>query len=150
VVATVEMNFWKPNTARLDLGQAFKILGLLAGCKKTIRERTWRLARRTRNIRNCREWWCLHPKLLRNSNPASLSWLLKGFRTRSQDCKLEVCQSIAVYFEGMGMELTASTGRSIIRWGVERDSIILRQTRAIKVRHRSELIRARVDLGFMR
>jgi hypothetical protein len=56
VLLTFEMNVGKLKTSRLDLGQAFKTLGLSAGCKKTIRKLTWRLARRTRNIRNCREW----------------------------------------------------------------------------------------------
>lgn len=61
---------------------------------------------------------------------------------------LEICQSAYGYFEGV--QLTASTRRSIIGWRVERDIGILGQTRAIKVVHSSELIPARVDLVFIR
>lgn len=55
VFAIFVINAWKPITERSDLGQVFKILELLAGVKKTINELTWRLARRTRSIRMCRE-----------------------------------------------------------------------------------------------
>jgi hypothetical protein len=61
---------------------------------------------------------------------------------------LEICQSACRYLKGV--QLTASTRRSVIGWRVERDIGILGQTNAIKVVHSSELIPARVDLKSIR
>jgi hypothetical protein len=70
--------------------------------------------------------------------------LMIDFHKRSQCCKLKTCQLVLCYSEGR--ELTACTGRSIVGGRVEWDIGILFQARAIKVRHRSELICARVNL----
>jgi hypothetical protein len=69
------------------------------------------------------------------------------FHKRNQDCMLEICQSGSQHFEGMAP--TAGAGRSADRRRVEWDQLILNQNIPIKVRHRSELVFARVYLVFI-
>jgi hypothetical protein len=66
------------------------------------------------------------------------------FHKHNQDCMLKSCQSGFQHFEGM--EPTAGAGRSAVRRRVEWDQFVLNQNIAVKVRHRSELVFARVYL----
>jgi hypothetical protein len=143
-LATCLMNPGKPITERSDLGQTFKILELLAGFTRRIYGPTSILAKITRSIRNCREQYCLPPQSLGNQNLVTTGRLMIDSRKRIQYCRLRFCQ-LVLCCSG-GREVTACTGRSIIGWRVEWDIGILFQARAIKIRHCSELICARVNL----